>query len=65
MNVLILGKNEINRAVAENLAEEGIEAVIMEDASEIVKFKGEPGAFTVTARTGEFSFASVIITEPP
>lgn len=65
MNVLILGKNEKNPVVEKALSGCGVDSRIVEDVSLILKFKGEPGAFTVTTPDGEHCFTSVIVTEPP
>ena len=65
MKVLILGKNIINTEIEMYMAREDIGTIVMPDASEMVKFKGEPGNYTVTTPAGKYSFTSVIITEPP
>ena len=65
MNVLILGRNTINAQIEKKLFSKGIAAVVIEDAQEIVKFKGEPGNYTVTTTSNRLSFTSVIITEAP
>ena len=65
MNVLILGRNVINAEVQKNLSCEGIDTMVMPDASQIVKFRGEPGNYIATTAEGKYSFTSVIITEPP
>ena len=65
MNALILGRNSINAEVQKNLSCEGIDATVLTDASQIIKFKGEPGNYTVTTPEGKYSFSAVIITEPP
>ena len=65
MNVLILGRNAINAELEKNLAGRGIATMVMPDAAEIVKFKGQPGEYAVTTPAGKYSFTSVIITEAP
>ncbi|MCL1993885.1 MAG: 4Fe-4S binding protein [Spirochaetes bacterium] len=65
MNALILGKNAANAAVEKNLASYGIKTTVVPELAGLLKFQGEPGAYTVTTSAGQYSFASVIITEPP
>ena len=65
MNVLILGNNSINAVVEKNMKHEGIDTTVISDAAKIVKFKGQPGNYLITTPTGNYSVASVIITEPP
>ena len=64
MNVLILGKNAINKEVEKIMANEGIIPMVLSEAAEIVKFKGQPGNYTVITPAGKYSFTSVLITEP-
>jgi len=65
MNALILGKNTVNAEIKKRMADEGVDAAIIEDAAKIIKFKGGPGDYTVTAREGESGYSAVIVTEPP
>ncbi|MCL2492426.1 MAG: hydrogenase iron-sulfur subunit [Clostridiales bacterium] len=65
MNALILGNNKINAEAARVLAESGVGAEVLTDVSEILKFSGEPGGYTVVTQDGTARFTSVIVTEPP
>jgi NAD-dependent dihydropyrimidine dehydrogenase PreA subunit/coenzyme F420-reducing hydrogenase delta subunit len=72
MKVLILGKSTVNAEIEKILScplslapGESIETAVIQDASQIIKFRGEPGNYTVTTSDGSYSFASVLITEPP
>ena len=64
MKVLILGKNAINAELEKCMTSRGIDTVVLSDAAEIVKFRGEPGAYTATSPAGTYGITSVIVTEP-
>jgi len=64
MNILILGKNEINGALAEYLNGLGLQADTVPDAKQIKSISGEYGNFYVKAAGAEYKPAAIIITEP-
>ena len=65
MNVLILGRNEINEALAACIEERGWSPAVIEDAGSVKSFRGECGDFKIKAGADEITAAAVIITEPP
>ena len=65
LNVLILGKSEINPETEHYLSIEGFNVTVVEDVSAILRFRGEPGNFKVTTATGVLDCTAVVITEPP
>ena len=73
MRVLILGNSGINpeaesyllNFLSDFLLKEGFDVTVMEDVSEILRFKGQPGDFKVTTAEGVFDCDAVVVTAPP
>jgi len=63
MNVLIVGKSDINEALEQRLCSEGFSADIVSDCSAVVRLKGRPGAYELIASKKKYTGAGVIVTE--
>ena len=76
MNVLIVGKNEINKVIADRLEARGYTALTIEDVGLVRGLLGESGSFTLrlgagagiggpdTGGTGETDAVAVLVSEP-
>ncbi|MCL1810437.1 MAG: 4Fe-4S binding protein [Clostridiales bacterium] len=64
MNVLILGRNEMNVKLAEAFKKRGYSPIVIEDADEVKAFRGEPGDFIAKTGSGEVEASFVVVTEP-
>ena len=65
MNVLIVGSNDINKALEQSLATSGIGVHTVPSTENLVCLKGKPGFFSAVTADGEVQAAGVIITQPP
>ena len=74
MNVLIMGNNDINEALADRFGERGYTAFIIEDVGSVRALRGESGSFTArigvgtggqgAGGAGDMDAVAVVVTEP-
>jgi len=65
MNVLILGRNEINDEIAGRVRRRGLLPVVFENVAAVKSLRGECGDFIIKVGADEIHAAAVIVTEPP
>jgi len=65
MNVLIVGKSDINEALKRKLRDEGFTADTISDCAGVVRVKGRPGDFELTTAKKKYTGSGIIVTEQP
>lgn len=65
MNVLIVGNSEINGALEQEMARQGIGVNVLPSLRDLIRLKSQPGSYAAVTKNGEIPAAGIIITEPP
>jgi len=65
MNVLIIGKNERNKTLEQELSKQGAGVQMLPSLEDVLRLKGCPGAFEVTSKEGDVQAEGILFTEAP